>query len=78
MRQELAKGEVLMILNLRPTSSAVLSTMVEDMEERFSEDEQNKILDIITEVLGQDDPSGANGQAQDDANAMPSIENGAA
>lgn len=76
---ELTKGEVLSILNLRPSSSALLSTAIEDMEERFSEDEQNKIVDIIGDVLGRPEPGeGAEGGEDDemDADAVPSIENG--
>lgn len=76
LNQDLVKGEVLMILNLRPGSTAVLSTIVEDMEERFSEDEQVAILDIIAEVLGRDD-SEMNGNAGQDDVAVASVENGA-
>ena len=67
---------MLSILNLRPSSSALLSTAIEDMEERFTEEEQQKIVDIIAEVLGRDEhPAEGNG-AGDDDDAMPSIENG--
>ncbi|KXX77595.1 DNA-directed RNA polymerase III subunit rpc9 [Madurella mycetomatis] len=72
---ELTKGEMLSILNLRPTSVAVLSTAIEDMEERFSEEEQNKIVAIIVEVLGRDDPEPGEGEEVED-DAMPSVENG--
>lgn len=73
-QSDLAKGELLTILNLRPGSTALLSTAIEDMEERFTEEEQSRIVDIIAEVLGRDDPAGeADGE---DENAMPSIENG--
>ncbi|KAK4115788.1 hypothetical protein N656DRAFT_400701 [Canariomyces notabilis] len=76
---DLTKGEVLSILNLRPTSVAVLSTAIEDMEERFSEEEQNRVVDIIVEVLGRDDPEheaeqGEGEEVEDEA--MPSVENG--
>ena len=68
-------------MNLRPTNSAVLSTAIEDMEERFTEDEQNRIVDIIVEVLGRDDPEGQEEGADGEGEAMeedvvPSIENG--
>lgn len=76
LNQDLAKGEVLMILNLRPSSNAVLNTVIEDMEERFSEDEQNAILDIIAEVLGGNE-SGTKAQAGHNGIAVPSVENGA-
>lgn len=75
---ELTKGELLSILNLRPSSSALLSTAIEDMEERFSEEEQNKIVDIIGDVLGRaetDEGEGGEGDEMD-ANAVPSVENG--
>ncbi|KAF4967775.1 hypothetical protein FZEAL_10491 [Fusarium zealandicum] len=49
----LAKGEVVMILNLRPASVAALNTIVEEMSERFDEEQQEAIVNIIAEVLGQ-------------------------
>ncbi|KAK4101535.1 hypothetical protein N658DRAFT_425534 [Parathielavia hyrcaniae] len=80
---ELTKGEILSILNLRPLSSAVLSTAIEDMEERFGDEEQNKIVDIVGEVLGRLEPAeGAAGDEMDaegeemDVEAVPSVENG--
>lgn len=73
---ELTKGELLSILNLRPTSSALLSTAIEDMEDRFNEDEQNKICDIIVEVLGRGDEPEGGADEEVDADAVPSVENG--
>jgi RNA polymerase Rpb4 len=74
-RSELAKGELLSILNLRPANNALLETAIEDLEERFNEDEQNRLVDIISEVLGRDEPT-ANGDGDShDDNAMDSIEN---
>jgi hypothetical protein len=81
---ELTKGELLSILNLRPSSSALLSTAIEDMEERFSEEEQNQIVDIIAEVLGraetdeggEGDEMDADADGEADPDAMPSVENG--
>ncbi|KAF4461123.1 Calcitonin gene-peptide-receptor component [Fusarium albosuccineum] len=49
----LAKGEVIMILNLRPASVAALNTVVEEMYERFNEEQQEAMVNIIAEVLGQ-------------------------
>ncbi|KAF5590126.1 hypothetical protein FPANT_6061 [Fusarium pseudoanthophilum] len=49
----LAKGEVVMIINLRPASVAALNTVVEEMSERFSEEQQEAMVNIIAEVLGQ-------------------------
>jgi DNA-binding MarR family transcriptional regulator len=78
LSSELTKGELLSILNLRPSSSALLSTAIEDMEERFSEEEQNKIVDIIAEVLGRAETADKGGEGGDemDADAVPSVENG--
>ncbi len=74
---ELTKGELLSILNLRPSSSALLSTAIEDMEERFSEEEQNRIVDIIGEVLGRAETGeGGEGDEMMEADAVPSVENG--
>ncbi|OLN91955.1 DNA-directed RNA polymerase III subunit rpc9 [Colletotrichum chlorophyti] len=49
---DLAKGEVIMILNLRPASVAALNTVVEEMTERFDEAQQEDMVNIIAEVLG--------------------------
>ncbi|KAH7183039.1 RNA polymerase Rpb4-domain-containing protein [Fusarium flagelliforme] len=49
----LAKGEVVMIINLRPASVAALNTVVEDMSERFDEEQQEAMVNVIAEVLGQ-------------------------
>lgn len=76
LNQDLAKGEVLMILNLRPNNDAVLSAIIEDSEERFSEEERETILSIIADVLGLGE-SGANGHASHGGAAIPSVENGA-
>ncbi|KAM0345361.1 hypothetical protein ACHAPU_006522 [Fusarium lateritium] len=49
----LAKGEIVMIINLRPASVAALNTIVEEMTERFNEEQQEAMVNIIAEVLGQ-------------------------
>jgi len=63
---ELSKGELLSLTNLRPASNAVLWTIIDDIEERFTEDEQRRILDIIAEVLGFDEPVLDNAAAEAD------------
>jgi hypothetical protein len=74
---ELTKGELLSILNIRPSSTALLSTAIEDMEERFDDDNQNKIVDIIAEVLGSAEADeGGEGADEMDADAVPTVENG--
>ncbi|KAK1253871.1 hypothetical protein MKX07_001948 [Trichoderma sp. CBMAI-0711] len=61
---ELSKGEVVMILNLRPASVAALNTVIEEMAERFSDEQQEEMVAIISEVLGQFDDA-AQGSAND-------------
>lgn len=51
-----------MIINLRPTKPASLNTIVEEMEERFPDDDQMEIVRVIGEVLGKPD-GGAERQA---------------
>ncbi|KAL9124092.1 MAG: hypothetical protein Q9217_006541, partial [Psora testacea] len=48
----LYKNEVLMILNLRPQDLGLLDCVVEECDERFSQEEQLQILAIIRVVLG--------------------------
>ncbi|KAI0137203.1 RNA polymerase III, subunit C17 [Xylariales sp. AK1849] len=49
---EITKGEMIMIFNLRPTTGVVLNTIIEDMEDRFTTEQQNDIVAGIVEVLG--------------------------
>ncbi|TDZ74642.1 DNA-directed RNA polymerase III subunit RPC9 [Colletotrichum sidae] len=68
---DLAKAEVVMMINLRPASVAALNTVIEDMTERFDETQQEEIVNVIAEVLGafpqeaeqQEDGEQANGEA---------------
>lgn len=48
---QLSKGEVLMILNLRPASVAALNTVIEDMADRFTEPQQEDMVNIIADLL---------------------------
>ncbi|KAI1411164.1 RNA polymerase Rpb4-domain-containing protein [Hypoxylon sp. FL1857] len=59
---DISKGECIMILNIRPSNIPILNTVIEDMEDRFNGDQQQEILDIIAEVLGQF-PQEAEGEA---------------
>ncbi|RDL41258.1 DNA-directed RNA polymeras-like protein III subunit RPC9 [Venustampulla echinocandica] len=53
---DFTKGEIIMILNLRPTKPENLNTIIEEMEERFPSDTtQAEILKAITDVLGRPD-----------------------
>lgn len=49
---DLAKGELLMILNMRPQQPAHLHACIEEVEGRLTEEQQVEILDIVAEVLG--------------------------
>lgn len=66
---ELSKGEVVMILNLRPASVAALNTVIEEMGERFTEEQQEEMVTSVLEVLGQFEAAepNANGDADDAA-----------
>ncbi|KAI2463200.1 HRDC-like protein [Annulohypoxylon bovei var. microspora] len=50
---EISKGECIMILNIRPTNVPVLNAVIENMEDRFNAEQQQEILEIVTEILGQ-------------------------
>lgn len=55
---------MIMILNLRPTTVAILNTVVEAMEDRFTEEEQQDIVDGVVEVLGPGpEPTDADGDS---------------
>lgn len=61
-RFSLEKSEVLMILNLRPSELGLLDCIIEECDERFSDEEQNDILSVVSTVLG-DRPRITQGQA---------------
>ncbi|KAJ4190642.1 hypothetical protein NW767_011263 [Fusarium falciforme] len=58
----LAKSEVIMIINLRPSTPPVLGSALEDMYERFTAEQQEEMVTIIAEVLG---PFGQEAEAAD-------------
>ncbi|KAF4637174.1 hypothetical protein G7Y89_g911 [Cudoniella acicularis] len=49
---DLTKGEVIMIVNLRPTKLENLNVIIEQMDDRFPEEDQVRLLHVIAEVLG--------------------------
>lgn len=63
---DLSKGEVVMIINLRPSSVVALNTVLEDMSDRYSEEQQEEMVQIILEVLGQFEPAQAEGEEEAD------------
>ncbi|KAI9674101.1 MAG: hypothetical protein M1817_001919 [Caeruleum heppii] len=60
----LTKAELLMILNLRPTSIEVLDTVVEEMEARFADEQVEGILRVVGEVLGGERGGGVDGTGE--------------
>ncbi|KAJ8124251.1 hypothetical protein O1611_g9389 [Lasiodiplodia mahajangana] len=68
---KISKGECIMVVNMRPTNTAALNTVIEDMENRFSEEKQEEILNIIIEVLGEFPPA-----EEADEDAMETTEDG--
>lgn len=46
------KGEVLMILNHRPQNRAVLCTLIEEYEERFTETQLDELVDLVKSSTG--------------------------
>ncbi|RWA15070.1 hypothetical protein EKO27_g92 [Xylaria grammica] len=68
----ITKGECIMVVNLRPTASAALNAVLEDMEGRFNEQQQDEIINIVIEVLGEFPPPAEEG----DEHAMGTTEDG--
>ncbi|ESZ97324.1 hypothetical protein SBOR_2287 [Sclerotinia borealis F-4128] len=53
---DLTKAEILMIINHRPTSMENLNIIIEELELRFpDENDQWAIIDVVKEVLGAED-----------------------
>lgn len=48
----LAKAELLTVLNLRPSSTTELEYIVEEAESRFTQEQLEEMLEVIGEVLG--------------------------
>ncbi|KAK7949116.1 uncharacterized protein PG986_010002 [Apiospora aurea] len=68
---EIQKGEMVMIMNLRPVNIPMLNAVLEDMEERFTAEEQEDIVAGVEEVLGKFPP-----KAQEEGDVMQTTENG--
>lgn len=65
-----------MILNLRPASVPALNTIIEDMTERFTAEQQEELVNIIAEVLGYFDPPAEEAQNGDANSADVTMGNG--
>lgn len=63
-----------MILNLRPASVAALNTVLEDMGDRYTETQQEDIVTIIANVLGQLDSPPPQEAAEGDAEMQDATE----
>ncbi|KAL2759664.1 hypothetical protein ACRALDRAFT_1074136 [Sodiomyces alcalophilus JCM 7366] len=75
---DLAKGELIMIFNLRPANVVALNTILEEMSDRFSEDQQSEIITIVADVLGSFPPAQETDPAQSgEGNGDVPAENGA-
>ncbi|XP_074594959.1 RNA polymerase III subunit I [Brevipalpus obovatus] len=61
----LTKGEKLQIVNSRPSNLVELQLLIEENEERFSEEALNTILSIVQEHLPNPDQESANQESQD-------------
>ncbi|TLS25233.1 hypothetical protein PpBr36_07167 [Pyricularia pennisetigena] len=72
----LAKGEVLMLANLRPTELPGLHVCIEEIAERFTEEQQTQILEAVVEVLGAFPASEEQAEEYGDEEVTDSIENG--
>jgi len=48
----LTKNELLMVLNLRPLDATLLDCVVEECDERFSQERQEEMLRVVGDVLG--------------------------
>ena len=53
---DLTKAEVIMLFNHRPETIATLNTVVEDLEDRFPTEDQEALISIVVDVLGQSAP----------------------
>lgn len=71
----LTKGEFIMIFNMRPTNVPTLNAVVEEMEERFSPEDQEDIVNGITEVLGAFPPQEEE-EGEGEGDAMETTEDG--
>ncbi|XP_030848015.1 DNA-directed RNA polymerase III subunit RPC9 [Strongylocentrotus purpuratus] len=59
----LTKSEKLQLLNHRPSTSVEIMAMVEECEERLSEDQMESLIKVITSMLpGEQEEEGAEGE----------------
>lgn len=63
-KAKLTKTELLMIANHRPHKRELLLPMVEEVDVRFSDEEQQWIVDTVADVLGVPQTAAAGDEAQ--------------
>ncbi|CAP70775.1 uncharacterized protein PODANS_3_8370 [Podospora anserina S mat+] len=74
---DITKAEGLAIFDVRPTNIPVLAIIVESLEDRYTEEEQQQLVDLVIEVLGQDDPEPEEEEGEEgaeDGDAVQSVE----
>lgn len=71
---DFTKGEIIMIMNLRPHKPESLNTMVEEMETRFTDEEQHEIVRLIAEALGKPDGDAERQAMTDNANEARKVQ----
>lgn len=65
-RFELEKAEVLQLINITPQSLPVLYNVIEECDQRFSNEEMDEILRLVGEYLGfEPQPQPENGNEED-------------
>ncbi|KIW02619.1 hypothetical protein, variant 2 [Verruconis gallopava] len=66
---KLLPSEALMVVNHRPILREELSGLLEELEDRMSEEKQDRLLELVSKELGRvraDDGDGANGADDED------------
>lgn len=63
---ELTKPELLMLVNHRPYRRSQLQPMIEDVESRYTEAQQERIRVAVVEVLGMPEPKEEEGEEEGD------------
>ncbi len=77
---DLAKGELIMLINMRPQTPAQLHACIEEVEGRLGEAEQLQILDVVAEVLGhfpaaaEGDEAGGEGEGKDEGDEAMDVD----
>ncbi|KZF25281.1 hypothetical protein L228DRAFT_236396 [Xylona heveae TC161] len=72
---DLTKAEMLMIFNIRPESQGVLDTIVEELDMRLDEKQQEEIVEHVARILGRaPEPEGEGEDAEGEEEEMEAVE----